>query len=253
MKRLLIPVAVLLVAGAIAAAAMGLRGESRPSATDYTPPVLPTRTSAPPSVIPEPPLLPRVDDTVVVTVNPIGVTAPAPRGRHRTSQRVTRAADRINLVMEGTRKEWLFEQNPVDRRRVSGYLVDHEARQILAYQESDLRNEQQLRGWADALMMRFDPSVLLRLKRTDQREMAFGVTFTRYLAREPSRDGVQDVWWSDAMLLPLRLKTAHAGVVVTSTIDSVDRAVALAVLADPRVRFPTYESLDVIDARDRLH
>ena len=52
------------------------------------------------------------------------------------------------------------------------------------HQESDLRHEQQLRGWADALMMRFDPAVLAHLRRTDQHDVAFGAAFTRYVAED---------------------------------------------------------------------
>ena len=117
--------------------------------------------------------------------------------------------------MLGTDKEWLFERNPVDRRRVSGYLIEHGARQILMHQESDLRHEQQLRGWADAFMMRFDPTVLARLRRTDQHDSAFGATFTRYVAADMNADGVVEVWWSEAQLLPLRQQVRQRGVLIT--------------------------------------
>ena len=55
----------------------------------------------------------------------VTTTWSGPQGRRTTSQRVTRTVDRMHLLMEGTDKEWLFERNPVDRRRVSGYLIDH--------------------------------------------------------------------------------------------------------------------------------
>ena len=42
-------------------------------------------------------------------------------GQLKMTQIVTRTIDRAQLLVEGGRKEWLFERNPKDGRRVSGY------------------------------------------------------------------------------------------------------------------------------------
>ena len=125
--------------------------------------------------------------------------------------------------------------------------------QILMHQESDLRSEQQLRGWADAFMMRFDPTVLARLRRTDQHDSVFGATFTRYVAEDMKADGVVEVWWSDQQLLPLRQQVRHRGVLITSVLSQLEMPMALTMLADPRGRLADYEVLEVADSRERRH
>ncbi len=255
MKQL-VPVVLLLVAGALAVAAMSDRRDADVDVAEHRPPVLPSRTSPSPPAISEPPPLPEGADVLSPIRFSVTTTWVGPQGQRRAVQRVTRTTDRIHLVMDGTQKEWLLERNAVDRRRVSGYLIDHHSRQILAHQETDLRGVQQLRGWADALMMRFDPSGLPALRRTDATEVVLGATFTRHVALDRTRDGVVDVWWSDALLLPLRLTTRERGVIATSAVGPIEKAEsaeALAVLADPRARFPDYEILDLSDSRERRH
>jgi hypothetical protein len=257
MKHIL-PVALVICAAVIGGAAMNRgRGQADASSAlaDYRPPVLPARTSAAPAVIPEPPSVPQGAEALAPIAFTVTTSWSGSSGTRTTSQRVTRTADRVHLVIEGERQEWLFERNPVDGRRVSGYLIDHEKRQILTYQESDLRNEQQLRGWADALMMRFDRAVLPRLRRTNEHEIMRGATFTRHVAPDENRaepsDGVLEVWWSDAFLLPLRLKVRQQGVLVSAVIDRLEPVVSLTLLADPRTRLARYETLDVADSRER--
>jgi hypothetical protein len=258
--KLIISAAVLATIAAVGVTVMTGRSNT-PSeaaeAVEYTPPVPPTRTPGPPPAIPDPPPVPARADALPPLRFTVTTTRTDAQGQERAVQRVTRTSDRVHLLMEGTRKEWLFERNPIDRRRVSGYLIDHEARQVLAYQESDLRNEQQLRGWRDALLMRFDPESLRGLQPSTHRDSApesmFGATFTRYVAGDPTRDGVVEVWWSDALLLPLRLTIRHRGVTTTARVDRLEAPGALEVLADPRTRFPEYASLDVTDSRERRH
>ncbi len=251
--KLIAPVAAILTAGVLAGAAMTVRSQPAEEIAAYRPPVLPSRTSIAPPAIPEPPSLPEGADLLPPIRFTATTTWSGPQGRRTTSQQVTRTVDRIHLLLLGTDKEWLFERNPIDRRRVSGYLIDHGARQILMHQESDLRNEQQLRGWADALMMRFDPAVLARLRRTDQQDSAFGAAFTRYVAGDIKADGVVDVWWSDALLLPLRLQVRQRDVLVTSVLSQLETPAALTMLADPRGRLTDYEVLEVADSRERRH
>lgn len=255
MKQL-IPVALLVTGGVLAVAAMSHRRDADLEVAEYRPPVLPSRTSISPPGIAEPPPLPEGADALPSIRFSVTTTWVTAEGRRRSVQRVTRTTDRIHLLMEGTPKEWLLERNPVDRRRVSGYLIDHQSRQILAHQETDLRGEQHLRGWADAVMMRFDPSALPALQRTSHTDVVFGATFTRHVAPDRAGDGVLDVWWSDALLLPLRLTIRERGVIVTSAVDAIQRAEhpeTVAVLSDPRARFSNYEVLDVSDSRERRH
>jgi hypothetical protein len=67
---------------------------------------------------------------------------------------------------------------------------------------------------------------------------------------------VLEVWWNDALLLPLRLTTRERDVVATTVvhrIEEVEHPESQPPLADPRARFPEYDVLDVSDSRERRH
>lgn len=93
---------------------------------------------------------------VVTRVQPIEGDAVTVR------ETITRTVDRIHLSSAG--REWLFVRNTRDPRRVSGTLVDHAARAVVFYDESDLRNLVGLNGWADTLKLGFEPG--LQVERT---------------------------------------------------------------------------------------
>jgi len=215
---------------------------------------LPTRIAASaPSAVEIPEVPNEANDIVPVTFRLRSTLAVPGRPRRVTTQLVTRSASRVRLVLDGGRREWLFERNPVDARRVSGWLIDHYSREILVHQETDLRSEQQVRGWADVLMMRFDPVQLRTLRPTGEAKQVDGLVFNRHVASDRTARGVVDVWWSEAGLLPLLMTVRGSLGTTTSTIEAMDRRVDLACLADPRTRFPGYEVIDVVDARDRRH
>lgn len=64
---------------------------------------------------------------------------------------VSRTKDRVHLAMPARKQEWLFIRNPVDGRRVSGILIDHNHKVRIDYPEVDLRIEGVARGWADVI------------------------------------------------------------------------------------------------------
>jgi hypothetical protein len=199
------------------------------------PPELPARASE---------LPPATFEWVVVWEGPDGA-------RGSTTQSVVRTAERMLMVADGGASEWLFERNPVDTRRVSGYLVDHDRRRVLLHDDSDLRNRLGLRGWSDVLTLGFDPGALADLRATGEVRSAGGLAFERYVGPQPEAPGVVEVWWSDRLLAPLLLKVSDGGVLRTSRLERLDAHVQAAALADPRQRFPRYELLDVADAHDR--
>lgn len=213
---------------------------------------LPERTSPPAPDVPQPMDLPASARDVPSLVITTTSTVQAPDGRRGTTTQVsTRTADRVHVTLEGSGKEWLFERNPVDATRASGYLVDHAARQILVYDESALRNEQGIRGWADVWSMRFNPAALDRMTATGESTRVAGETFDRHVAADPGQDGLVEVWWSDALALASTLVVRQSGRVMSSTITEIDRDVQAGVLNDPRRRFPGYAEVDPADAGDR--
>lgn len=216
---------------------------------------LPVRHASRLPVPGEPPPLPAGLDTLTPVTLTVVTRWEQPGRPPRTSrQTVLRTVDRVLVATEGQRSEWLFERNPIDGRRVSGFLVDHGTQRILVHQESDLRTGQQLRGWADVLTIRFDPAHLQSLRATGERQIVSGETFLRYVSRDShsSKPGpaVLDVWWSERRLLPQRVTTREGPIVMTSTIESLEEGVDTSRLMPPASRFPAYRVMDITDARE---
>ena len=53
--------------------------------------------------------------------------------------------------MTSGQREWLFERNRIDTRRVTASVVEHAEKTIVLYGESDVRNLLGLNGWAEVL------------------------------------------------------------------------------------------------------
>ena len=110
---------------------------------------------APPAPLTDlPPDADRIAPQRLEIVRRIHAAAGGPEPRRET---ITRTVDRIHLSSGG--REWLFQRNVRDPRRVSGTLVDHAARAVVFHDESDLRNRIGMNGWADALSLGFTPGV----------------------------------------------------------------------------------------------
>lgn len=69
---------------------------------------------------------------------------------------VLRTTQQILVVTE--KREWLFQRNGLDPRRVSATIVEHAAKAIIQYEESDLRNLLGINGWAEVLAFTSDSS-----------------------------------------------------------------------------------------------
>jgi hypothetical protein len=211
---------------------------------------LPVRNAPDPPPIPQPPVVPTHARALPSGTFVLTTTRSDARGKRTSKQTITRTHDRIHLAIDGGREEWLFVQNAVYRDRVSGYLIDHSARHIRLYEESALRSLMQIRGWADVLTVRFDPATLAALRDTRERRQAGGSTFARFVATESTGDGVVEVWWSEALLLPLSVTVREDGTTVTSVVEHMTSEAEASLLTDPARRFPQYESRDAADAPD---
>jgi hypothetical protein len=138
--------------------------------------------------------------------------------------------------------------------RASGYLINHQTREIHVHHESDLRNSLRLRGWADVVMMRFDPQWLEALEDTGELRHEGGATFHRYRSAATTTTGLIEAWWSPELLLPLEQTSRETGpVTIRARILKLSRAVDASLLADPSARFPDYEQRDAVDAGEDQH
>lgn len=165
-------------------------------------------------------------------------------------QRVTRTRDRAHVAVAGGRREWFFQRNPVATDRVTGYLVDHDARRILVHEDSALRSAAGIRGWADVVLMRFDRSWLSALRPTGATRTEAGFTYRQFVAdgRGADATGAVEAWWSDEMLMAIEWTARESGgrtvrARVTGLVTSVNEAL----LDVPAARFPGYRVVDVAD------
>jgi hypothetical protein len=212
--------------------------------------VLPDRSSPPPPPAPTVPAVPAAAESLApITYTLVTTWDGVAGGRRRIEQQVTRTRDRALLIVDDGTREWYFERNPVHPGRVSGWLVDHEARRILAHDESSLRTMLRIRGWIDVLTMRFDPAALEGLADTGTERTVAGETFHLFRASPQPPTGVVEVWWSDGLQLPLELVTREsADVTATARVLGLTTDVDMSVLASPQQRFPGYRVMDAVDA-----
>jgi hypothetical protein len=165
-------------------------------------------------------------------------------GRPQTvRQTVTRTIDRIH-VATGHEREWLFERNVRDSRRVTGTLIEHVSRALIVYEESDLRRMLGISGWAHVLTFGFDPGLLAGLGRTDQTRVIGGKQFARYVAASKGTE-FQEVWWSSEETIPGRFVTADSRASIEFSIERVRPGADAALLRSPVTRFPAYDVFDL--------
>lgn len=186
-----------------------------------------------------PPALPAGADRVAPLTLEATVRRQAPDGTVQTlHQTISRTSDRIHVATSEGR-EWLFERSVRDRRRVSGFLIDHPAQAIVVYDESGLRAALGIRGWASVLMLGCDADLVAQLEPVGQTRSIGGIRFDRYTTGR--KDVVaRDVWWSDSQIFPGDIMTADGAGSTRFSIEQLRAGVDAALLQSPVVRFPAY-------------
>ncbi len=249
MHRIVLTI-VLVATGAAAGAALVMWRQPAEGLAAATAIVPPARTAADPPPVSPPPAVPAQAAAIPSLTFVLETTRSGPEGTRRTAQMITRTRGRVRLVVDEGGKEWLFVQNAIYPDRAAAYLTDHTRREIQFHEESSLRSLLQVKGWKDVLTLRFDPTALATLRDTGERRQVSGFDFERHVATRVDHDGVTDVWWSEALLLPLSLTTRAAGTEMTSVVTGLSHNVDAELLADPPLRFPTYRVLDPADVND---
>lgn len=174
------------------------------------------------------------------------------------SRIVTRGKDRVHILntpaeANAPGSEWLLVQNRNDPRRVTGTLVEHGLRAVIAYEEHELATAGISRNWADAAALGLNVTEAFEaLTVLGQRETAFGFEFSQRTPRSGQGGRFRELWWSDQAALPLRWVTEDArGRTEVSAVISTN--VDAALLRDPRERFPEYEvtNLPTLEAKPK--
>jgi len=179
--------------------------------------------------------------TIDIVLSRDGKTRQSPSFR----QTVSRTVDRIHLAGTDGR-EWLFERNPVDRRRVSATLVEHSSKAIVLYEETDLRMALGIRGWVDVLALGFDTELLSRCRRTDEIQTVAGIRFSRYASVDKGCS-VDDVSWNEEQALPGRFVMKGESGVTRFEVARGKPGADASLLRPAIPRFPTYRVFDLAD------
>lgn len=240
-------VVAVVVAGVLHPQAAGAQGTPGPAAgqDDGFAVSRPVRRApdAPPA--PPPDLPPGADGVEPVTLGVVIVRETSGGGEHVVRQTIARTRDRIHVTAGGGR-EWLFERNPVDQRRVSGQLVDHARRTIVTHEESDLRNMLAVAGWSDVLLMGLDATALRRFTPTGQARMLAGLRFVRHVTDQQGA-AVSDVWWNQDRALASAFTIRHAAGATRVSVDTMTQGVNAELLRPPSSRFPGYKVIDLAE------
>lgn len=190
-----------------------------------------------------PPALPAGADRVAPLTLEATVRRQAPDGTVQTlHQTISRTSDRIHVATSEGR-EWLFERSVRDRRRVSGFLIDHPSQVIVTYDESGLHAALGIRGWASVLMLGCDADLLAELEPTGQARVVGGIRFDRYTTMRKEAVA-RDVWWSDSQIFPGDFTTADGAGFTRFSTEQVRTGVDAALLRSPSSRFPAYRLVD---------
>lgn len=171
----------------------------------------------------------------------------------RQLRRITRSKDRLHMHVRGEPHEWLFLRNATDPRRVSGILVDHRKQALVEHDESELRNLGIARGWADVALLGVTPEQLREATLHGSAEKRFGLRFLRFDAPTADNDPPAAFWWSPEHSLPLRFSAPNGSRSSVTHLLRLDLNFDASVLRDPRARFPSYESIDIADFREKHH
>jgi hypothetical protein len=171
----------------------------------------------------------------------------------RQFRTVTRTAEvvHVRLGREPDAREWLFVRNPVDPRRISAALVNHQERAILEYDDTALRRTGIARGWAEVVSMGVELEWLRDGQAGARARTLDGVRFHERSVDPSSL--VSELWWSDELALPLRLRVGRPDAESVIALRALRHSVDRSLLVDPRVRFPTYNVVDSVDWLEKLH
>lgn len=168
-------------------------------------------------------------------------------------QHISRGRDHVHVSVPADGHEWLFEQNAVDPRRVSAVFVDHRDRLVVEYDESHLRREQGITGWAAVVAFRLDPTAIAALRRSESR----ATTVTRgSLAFEERQAGAEfpsslhRLAWNDALAAPASYELRDGRARTLATTSAIELAVDEQLFQHPARRFPGYVVRDVADWRE---
>jgi hypothetical protein len=235
---------------AVTAALMLIEPAVMTSASQNAFPIIPAVRRTPEARPATPPPLPAAADCVAPLTLDVRIHRQVKaRRREDWRQTIQRTADRIH-VSGADGREWLFERNVRDTRRVSGSLVDHDSRTIVVYEESDLRNAVGIAGWANVLALGLDPDWFGSLVPTVEMRIVNGIRAVRHTPVD-RRGNPSEVWWAADEALPVAFTIADGTATTRLSVERVAAGADAALLRPPASRFPHYAIVQFADWLER--
>jgi hypothetical protein len=168
-------------------------------------------------------------------------------------QRISRGRDHVHVSVPADGHEWLFEQNSVDPRRVSAVFVDHRNRMVVEYDESHLRREQGITGWAAVAAFRLEPAAIAALREGVERTVTVtlgSVTFEERQAGAEFASSLRRLAWNDELAAPASYELRDGRTRMRAAASALELAVDEQLFQPPARRFPDYVVRDVADWRE---
>lgn len=215
--------------------------QSRPTAGDIPFLIEPSRRAPITTPSPLPDLPDAASNTAPLTIE-IEILERGSDRRSAVRQVVTRTADRVHLQSEG--REWVFERNPIDPRRVSGSLIDHSVHAIVLHGESDLRNTLGITGWIDVLTFGVGASVPQQFSLSRGMRQVGDVRFERFTS---PTGRIAELWWNQELLLPQAIRMRQSSGSTDWRIVAARHGADAGLLRSPPLRLPDYKVLDLAD------
>jgi len=198
----------------------------------------------------DPSPLPAAADHIAPLTLDVRIHRQVPAGRTEDwRQSIHRTADRIHVSGAG-RREWLFERNVRDARRVSGSLIDHDSKTIVVYEESDLRNAVGIAGWANVLALGLDPDWFGSMVPSAEMRTVNGIRAVRHTPVD-RRGNPSEVWWATDEALPVAFTIADGTAITRLSVERVTAGADAALLRPPAFRFPDYAIVQFADWLER--
>ena len=167
-----------------------------------------------------------------------------------------RSDKRVQVEYKDREQEWLFVRNPVDNRRVSAFLIDHNEHAILDYPQSDLLDTKVVNGWAEVMALGLPLDLFKKMHATGKSRVLNGIVFKQYLKANSARlhtGAPLEIWWSEKYFLPLKIVRKSEKSQWIQELTQVRFKVDRKVFKSPLERFANYTFLDNADWSDCDH
>lgn len=206
--------------------------------------------------------LPAASHTTFKPRIPSSLPVPALDARFEVRARSGAVLESIRMLRDGAHifaghadgsSGWYFLQNQVTPAQFTGWRIDPAEHLLLEHSHSDLIVEGIAHSWDEVATFGVDADLLSALRATGEQERAFDVEFERYVCDGAPLQTIRELWWNEALRLPLRIVRGSGDDAHTQVLIGFERSMDTFLLQLPAKRFPSYTLIDLADWREEHH